>query len=175
MLHDGGEGVTWRGARSQFIVRLYDKSREMHVPGSVLRAEISLRGEQLRRRLQEEDWRDLGVLYRLYRDILVTIPPIPKPVEADNWQEAIGAEPLEIRQRIMARLAHKPDRTLRRHRQRIEAAAANLAEEFSWAKILPPDSPPPAANVLPSRLLVGFNTPDELASKSGFALDVRQH
>lgn len=36
------------------------------------------------------------------------------------------------------------DRTYRRIVQRVEAAAANLPEEFSWANILPPDSPPPA-------------------------------
>ena len=152
-----GDGVSWAGGRSRFVVRLYDKSRKMRVPGSVLRAEISLRGEQLTRRLHGRDWRDIGVMYRFYREIMATIPPVQRPTAAANWQEAVGAESHEIRQRILARLAHRPDRTYRRMVQRVEAAAANLPEEFSWAKVLPPDTPPPAVNVVPRRLPAASN------------------
>jgi hypothetical protein len=68
-LHDGGQGVSWRGARSRFVVRLYDKCREMHVPGSVLRAEVSLQGEQLKRRLPGRDWHNFNRLWETFRDV----------------------------------------------------------------------------------------------------------
>ena len=54
---EGGQGVSWRSAGSRFMVSLYNKSKEMHRPGEVLRAEVSLRGRQFAQRLQG-DWRD---------------------------------------------------------------------------------------------------------------------
>jgi hypothetical protein len=135
-LHDGGQGVSWRGARSRFVVRLYDKCRQMRVPGSVLRAEVSLQGEQLARRLSRGDWYDFDRLWQVFRDVLVTIPLIQRPSIASNWAEAVGKEPVEIRRRIIARLAHKAPRTFRRYNQQVEAAAANLEQAFSWASFL---------------------------------------
>lgn len=138
-LYDGGQGVSWRGARSRFVVRLYDKCRQMHVPGSVLRAEVSLQGEQLLRRLPGGAWHNFDRLWQVFRNVLVSIPPIQRPSIASNWPEAVGKEPVEIRRRIMARLAHKPPRTFRRYSQQVEAAAANLEETFSWATFLEQD------------------------------------
>ena len=79
----------------------------------------------------------------------------------------MGAEPLEVRQRILARLAHKPGRTRRRWEHRVAAATANLPEEFSWTNILPLKCPPPAVNIVPRRWPVGFNTPDEAREPIG--------
>jgi hypothetical protein len=148
-LHNGGEGVSWRGAKSRFMVTLYNKSREMHVSGSILRGEISLRGHQLTRHLKAGEFQDFGVIYRAYRGIMASLPPIQKPDKAANWQDALGAESVEIRQRVLARLAHKPKGTLRRYRRSVEAAAAKLPESFSWANILPSESPPPPINCEP--------------------------
>jgi hypothetical protein len=144
-LHAGCHGVSWRGAKSRFMVTLYDKARKMRVPGSVLRVEISLRGGQLARRLKG-DWRNFDDLYQAYRAIMGAIAPIPKPTTAANWPEAVGAEPLEIRQRILARLAHKPSGTFRRYRRMTEAAGAKLPESFSWTNVLPVNNPPPPVN-----------------------------
>src|SRR5688572_1517574 len=94
-LYPDCNGVSWRGAKSRFIVRLYDKARKTRVPGSVLRAEISLRGEQLSRHLPGDGWRDHNALYSTYRDILTSIPPVQKPTRAAGWPEAVGAEPRE--------------------------------------------------------------------------------
>lgn len=151
-MFDGGQGVSWFGAKSRFIVRLYNKSRKMRVPGSVLRAEISLSGDQLVRRLGPGTWHRFDTLYQAYRRIMATIPPILKPPQARNWQEAVAAEPLEIRQRILARLAHKPTRTFYRWQRRIEAAAAQQPDEFSWANVLPANSPPQAVSVEPTAI-----------------------
>jgi hypothetical protein len=38
------EGLSWRGNRSHFGLKYYDKAREMRLLGSALRVEISLRG-----------------------------------------------------------------------------------------------------------------------------------
>jgi len=148
-LHNGGQGVSWRGARSHKMITLYDKARQMHVLGSVLRAEVSLRAEQLLRYLPDDSWRSFNSLYRVYRSILATIPPIQTPTKAMTFQEAIGLESPETRARILARLAHKPIRTFRRYRQQIEAAAAQLEKTFSWAEILPENAPPAAVHVIP--------------------------
>jgi hypothetical protein len=148
-LHSDQEGVSWRGVKSRFMVKLYDKCREMHIPGSVLRAEISLRGKELVPRLNAGAIQVYDAIYRVYRDIMVNVPPIQRPAEAANWMDALGQEPPEIRQRILARLAHKPKGTVRRYRRQIEAAAANLPETFSWANILPANNPPPAVNCEP--------------------------
>jgi hypothetical protein len=146
-VYDGGQGVSWRGARSRFVVRLYDKNRQMHVPGSVLRAEVSLQGEQLARRLPGRDWHNFDRLWKVFRTVLAGIPPIQRPRIARNWPEAVGKEPVEIRRRIMARLAHKPSRTFRRYNKQVEAAAANLEQSFCWADLLANDVPPTPVHI----------------------------
>lgn len=148
-LFAGGQGVSWCSEKKRLMVKLYDKSRKMRVRGSILRAEISLRGAQLYRRCRQQDWCNFNVLYGIYRGIMASLPPIQKLTEANNWQEALGPEPPEIRQRVMARLSHKPARTFSRWQRRVEAAAAELPEDFSWENVLPPEGPPPAINVQP--------------------------
>ena len=149
-LFSDGQGVSWSGARSRFKVMLYDKARKMHIPGSILRAEISMCGQQLPRHLAHGEIQDYAAIYRTFRAIMVRLPPIQTPTEAAGWQEALGPESLEVRQRVLARLAHKPQGTLRRYRRRMEAAAANLPGSFSWENILPAGSPPPPVNCEPT-------------------------
>jgi hypothetical protein len=146
-LHNGGQGVSWRGGKSHKMITLYDKACQMRIPGSVLRAEVSLRAGQLLRYLPGETWRLFNSLYRTYRSLLASIPPIQTPAQAASFPEAIGLESLEVRGRILSRLAHKPSRTFRRYRQQVEAAAAQLERTFSWAEILPEDTPPPGIHV----------------------------
>lgn len=141
-LFDGGYGISWRGAKSHIKVTFYDKAHQMRVCGSVLRVEISLGGDHLTRRLPNETWRDFYALWRVYRTILIGIAPIQKPSMAENWQEALGLESAEIRTRVLARLAHLPSRTWRRHAQKVAAAASGLVETFCWADILPVEGPP---------------------------------
>lgn len=149
-LHPDVNGVSWRGWRSRFMVTLYDKARQMRVPGSILRPEISLRGKELRRRLTG-DWRSFPELWRVYRSIMASIPPIERLAVAAGWPEAVGMESMETRQRILGRLAYKPAATFRRYRKRVEASAAGLSESFSWADVLPVDGPPPPVVCQPTR------------------------
>src|SRR5205807_5798030 len=86
-LHNGGQGVSWRGGKSHKMITLYDKARQMHVPGSALRGEVSLRAEQLLRYLPGESWHSFKLLYRTYRSLLATIPSIHTPTKAASFQE----------------------------------------------------------------------------------------
>lgn len=151
-LHNGGEGVSWRGEKSRKMITLYDKARQMRVPGSALRAEVSLRAVQLGRYFSGKEWRSFEHLYRVYRSIMASIPPVNSTVKADSLLEAIALESAEIRNRILARLSHKPARTFRRYRQQVEAAAAQLEAPFSWADVLPEGTPPAAVHVTPSKM-----------------------
>jgi len=99
-LFDDGHMVSWRSARSRLVVELYNKSRQMRVPGNVLRAEVRLCGEQLRRRLGDRDWTNFGEVYSIYRNVMVEIPPIQTPKKAAGWAEAVAGESPEVRKRI---------------------------------------------------------------------------
>lgn len=143
----GGNGLSWKGAKSQFIVTFYDKARKMGIKGSVLRVEVRLVGRTLTSRLPGSESRCFDRLWAIYRGILAGIPPIENTGGNGDWQEAVGAEPPEIRARIMARMAHKPERTQRGHRQRVEAEAARLPAPFSWANFLPTVRPPLPVNI----------------------------
>lgn len=146
-LHKGGQGVSWLGTKSLFKLMLYNKSRKERVAGSVLRAEIALRGARLRSVIHGGEWRDFAALWCLYRSFMVQIPPIPSVTSVTRLIEAVGQEPPEIRNRILARLAHRPGRTVRRLKEQCEAAAAKLKKPFSWAEILPVANPPKAVHV----------------------------
>lgn len=146
-LHNGEQGVSWRGGKSRKMITLYDKARQMRISGSVLRAEVSLRSHQVQRYLPGDNWRLFVPLYCVYRGLLTSIPPI-QSMKAFTFPQAIGPESPEVRARILARLAHKPPRTFRRYRQQIEAAAGHLEQSFSWAGILPENGPPAGVHVM---------------------------
>jgi hypothetical protein len=148
-LHKGGQGIAWLGAKSRIKVMLYLKSLKMKQLGDILRGEISLCGDQLIHYLAGRDWKDWLVLWSIYYQIMASIPPVVRPMQCEDWQEALGQESIEVQDRVLARLAHKSRKTLRRYRQRVQAAAANPAKNFSWAEILSPDGPPKPVHVEP--------------------------
>ncbi len=151
-LFDDGHGLSYCGSGSRFVVKFYDKARKMRVrDSSVLRSEVSLCGKHLRRHLPGCEWLKLNALYRVFREIMVGIPPIPKPKPAKKWPEALAVFSREVRIQFLACLEpYTSKRTFRRNRARVEAAArSSTLETFSWASLLPPDVPPPAVHVYP--------------------------
>jgi hypothetical protein len=144
-----GSGVSWRGAKSKFVVSMYDKSREVGTTGSVLRVEIRLLGKHLGRFRLMEGWRQFPVLWKTFRTVMSTFPPIPAPRETPDWQSAVGREAPEVRNRIMGRLASRPERTFRRWMAKVESA--QMPGAFSWKTHLPPDGPPAPVHVHPIR------------------------
>jgi hypothetical protein len=146
-------GISWRGARSQIVLTMYDKSKQMHVPGSVLRVELSLRSHRLRERFAGTSWQSLDKLWEVFREILSGIVPIQTVRQARNWIEAVAPESPEIRGRILSRLEQKSERTRRRYAQGLEAAAARIGDPFSWGEFLPVGAPPSPVQVEPTTFL----------------------
>jgi replication protein CRI len=145
-------GISWRAAGSQMVLTMYDKSKQMHVPGSVLRVELSLRNHRLRERFAGTSWQSLDKLWEVFREVLSGIAPIQTVQQARNWLEAIAPESPEVRGRILSRLEHKSERTRRRYAQRLEVAAARIDGRFCWAEFLPIDAPPSPVQVEPASL-----------------------
>lgn len=139
-LFGAGAGVSWRGAKSGFVVTLYDKARELGAEGSAIRVEISLRGTRAVGRFPTGESLKFLRLWGAFHRVLASIPAIPNPKSAPDWQTAVGMEPPEVRNRIMARLAVHPERTFRRWRKGIEAA--QMPGPFCWAEFLSEDQPP---------------------------------
>jgi len=135
-----GDGVSWQGAKSRFVVTLYDKARELGAEGNAIRVEISFRGKQAVARFPTGESLKFLQLWGAFRRVLASIPAIPTPKSAPDWQTAVGMESPEIRNRIMARLAAHPERTFRRWRKGIEAA--QMPGRFCWAEFLSEDQPP---------------------------------
>lgn len=150
---DDGFGLTWTASKAILGIKLYDKCKEMRGAGtrSVLRAEVSIRGRKVIAMLPGNSWQEFSLVYYVYREILCRLPEIKMPGPVSNIYEAIGGESRETRERILSRLAHKPDRTFRRIRAKIEAGAGDVDENFNWSLILPCDGPPPAFDVLNKR------------------------
>lgn len=148
-LHRGGEGLSWRGANSKFLIRFYDKARKMQLQGSVLRVEISLSGDRLASAIPYQTWREFKTLWSCFYHIMSSVPSIQRVDQVNSWERAIAEEPPEIRARILARRAHAPRRTFRRWRQRIESCVQDVPNTFSWKEFLSPDGPPPAVHVIP--------------------------
>jgi hypothetical protein len=136
-------GISWRGRHSQIVLTMYDKAKEMRVPGSVLRVELSLRNNSLRQRLPNGHWRRFESLWCALGEVLSGIPPIQGVREARDWIHAIAPESKEVRARVLARLGHKSDRTRRRYAQLMEIAAAEIENSFSWSSIIGMGLPSP--------------------------------
>ncbi len=148
-LHRGGEGISWCGANSHRKITFYDKARQMHREGSVLRVEISLRSRQLLGCGLDRRWFRFDDLYAVYRGILSAIPPILKLRPARTIYDAIAREPKETCDRVLGRLSHRSPSSYRRIRHKLRAAAAELEHTFCWASTLPESGPPAPVSVLP--------------------------
>ena len=141
-------GISWGRGRYACRVKFYDKCRQSHVSGSVLRVEITLRRGRIRREFSSQDWRDFQRCYRVFRNILLSIPSITVPARSRTLVEAVAQQPLTVREDILARLAQtKSARALRRYRRRFAAAYLAPNERFSWADVLPSEYPPNPAHV----------------------------
>ena len=152
----GGQGLSWRGVKSTFVVTFYDKGRKSGAGSSVLRVEVRVCAEKLRRRLPGAAWYQCAELWRVYRSIITSLPVIPAPKAAANWQEAVGLHaPPEVQAKILACFAHRPARTYRRYCQKVSAAAAKLPDTFSWTDLLPVAAPPAAVHVAARKLRSG--------------------
>jgi len=140
----GGKSIVWRGTRVG--LKFYRKA------DGVLRVELRLAGEQLRKRLNAVAPLNFAELYRVYRTELLKLEPLqlPEP-RKHSTAEIIGAMPLEIQNRAI--LAYQQGRTAR--------AVSGLKRDVTLARIkmvgwnlrdlLPAENPPPAVHCEPRR------------------------
>jgi len=119
---------------------MYDKSKQMHVLGSVPQVELSLRNSRSQERSSSDSWQGFDKQREVFRGVLTGIPRIQIVRQARNWIEAVAPESPKMR--FLSRLEEKSERTRRRYAQRLEAAAARIDRLFSWAEFLPADAPP---------------------------------
>ena len=143
-----GYGISWGRGRCSCSVKLYDKCREFRVPGSVLRAEITLRRNRLAEELPGAAWRNWDKVFRAFQRIMRSIRPISAPQRVKNLAAAVAAEPRHVQRRILSRLAGtRSARSIRRY-ARLFSSSAVPNGTFSWRKELAGDAPPPSVSVL---------------------------
>lgn len=149
--HGDGDGISWRGKQSRYALKLYNKSREMRVPGNTLRAEITLRSPRLGEELPRNTWSQWRSCWGVFQRLMRSVPPVSGHERVRNWTEAVALEPPDIRNRVLSRMAtHVSPRTLRRYAQQLESAAALLGTgPFCWRELLTGDMPPNPVNVSP--------------------------
>lgn len=150
-MHQAGRSVTWRGARSRFMLVCYCKSRKSHVAGDVLRIEVRLVGHELLR-LHGADWQDFEELWRAYRRIVVRLPALPQSESGKaGWPEAAAQiVPVEKHELLLSLVGLK-ERQLRTVRQTMSTTAANIPQPLRWESLLPADSPSTSPCVEPRK------------------------
>ena len=148
-LFAGGQGVSWCSEKKRLMVKLYDKSRKMRVRGSILRAEISLRGAQLYRRCRQQDWCNFNVLYGIYRGIMASLPPIQKLTRRTTGKKHSALNRLRFANELWRASHINPLARSVAGSGGWKPLRPNCREDFSWENVLPPEGPPPAINVQP--------------------------
>ena len=150
-LHQAEHGVSWRGAGSRFVVTAYDKTRKMLIQGDVLRIEVRLCGNEIRR-LRGRDWQSFDGLWAAYREIVLQLPNVPVANQSAGWPEAVGQfVPAEYHEIVLTALKQKSNRTRRENRRRMRISAAAIRHQLCWANLLPVNNPPPPVAVEPKR------------------------
>ncbi len=161
-LHRPGSFVSWRGARSQFVLSAYAKAKLMRLPGDVLRVEVRLCGRELCR-LKGRDWRSFAALWQTFREIVAQMPDVSASGEGTGWPEAVGrCVPVEFHERTLAQIGGS-DRTRREYRRRIRVAAAALPSPLRWSELVPEVTPAPV-NLQPKSRRTVHRSPESLQS-----------
>jgi len=75
----GGKMITWCGAKSRLMFKLYDKARSFGNGAGVLRAELKLAGEQLRKRIDGNAALDFNELWGAFRLELLNFASVTVP------------------------------------------------------------------------------------------------
>ena len=150
----GGKAISWRGAR--LGLKFYRKAE------NVLRVELRLAGEQLRKRIDDDAPLDFAELYRVFRAEILKLSPIQLPeARKHSTAEIIASLPLEFQN--VAILAYQTGRTARStsgFKRDVSIARLNKVN-WNLCDLLPINNPPPPVHVEPRRhrLKNGDNRP----------------
>jgi hypothetical protein len=156
-MHVAGQSVAWRGAKSRFMVSAYDKAKQLRVEGDVLRIEVRLCGKVFRKRLGHRDWRNFADLYAVYREVILSLPTLPKASTEHSMLTALTmcSGPEMAEQVVMVITRNKE--TIRKYRREIRLAQAKLPSSLVWADIFPAATPPPPVTIEPAKRIPTFH------------------
>ena len=155
-MHVAGQSSTWRGGKSRFVVSAYDKAKQLRVEGDVLRIETRLCGRVLRHHLGGRDWQNFADLYSVYREVVLSLPEVPKANTEHSLLTALTVGyGVDAAERVLM-MIHRNTETIRKYRRKIRIAAASLPNTINWATVFPSDAPPAPAMVEPPRRKANF-------------------
>ena len=133
-MHVAGQSSIWRGGHSRFVVSAYDKAKQLRVEGDVLRIETRLCGRVLRGRLGGRDWQNFADLYSVYREVVLSLPEVPKANTEHSLLTALTVGcGVDAAERVLM-MIHRNTETIRKYRREIRIAAASLPSTLNWAR-----------------------------------------
>ncbi|MGA9777254.1 MAG: hypothetical protein ACLPRE_01105 [Limisphaerales bacterium] len=138
----GGKSISWRGAR--LGLKFYDKAE------GILRVELRLAGEQLRKRIDDDAPLNFTELYRVFRAEVLKLSPIQLPeARKHSTAEIIAALPLELRNDAI--LAYQQGRTARAVSGFKRDVSIARLKKVGWnlCDLMPVESPPTPVNCEP--------------------------
>lgn len=140
----GGKSISWRGARRG--LKFYDKA------DGVLRVELRLAGEQLRKRITEDTPLNFAQLYQVFREEVLKLQPIQLPeARKHSTAEIIATLPLEFQNGAI--LAYQQERTARAVNGFKRDVSVARVKRVGWnlRELLPADYPPPPVHCDPRK------------------------
>ena len=138
----GDKEISWRGGR--LGLKFYRKDE------GVLRVELRLAGEQLRKRIDDDAPLNFDELYQVFRADVLNLPPVQLPeARKHSLAEIIAGLPLEFQNPAI--LAYQTNRTARAASgfKRDVSAARLIKADWNLRELLPADNPPPAVHCEP--------------------------
>jgi hypothetical protein len=145
-LERGDKQIHWTGARSRWELKFYDKAK------GILRVELRLAGEQLRKRIDDDAPLNFAELYQVFRAEILKLSLVQLPeTRKHSLAEIIAALPKELQNAAI--LAYQQGRTARAASGfKLDVSHARI-KKVGWnlRELLPPENPPPAVNVEPRK------------------------
>jgi hypothetical protein len=138
----GGKAISWRGSR--LGLKFYDKAE------GVLRVELRLTGEQLRKRIDADAPLNFAQLYQVFRAEVLKLSPVQLPEARKHLlAEIIATLPTEFQNPAI--LTYQQGRTARAVSGFKRDVSAARLKKIGWnlQELLPAECPPPPVDCEP--------------------------
>lgn len=140
----GDKAISWRGSR--LGLKFYDKAE------GILRVELRLAGEQLRKRIDTDAPLNFDELYQVFRADVLNLPPVQLPeTRKHSLAEIIAGLPQEFQNPAI--LAYQMNRTARAVSGFKRDVSIARVKKVGWnlRELLPADNLPPPVHCEPRR------------------------
>lgn len=138
----GGKAISWRGAK--LVLKFYQKA------DGVLRVELRLAGEQLRKRINNDAPLNFAELYQVFRAEVLKLSPVQLPeARKHSTAEIIAALPTEFQNGAI--LTYQQGRKARAVCGFKRDVSIARVQRVGWnlRELLPAENPPPPVNCEP--------------------------